>query len=580
MLMSISRLNWSRAALGFCVLLAAVVLAPKGSFGADACLECHGATGLHDGEKALWLEVDFFDTSVHGRLPCADCHKQVGGYPHREDMEVRCDLPCHVRDSSHKDQWDGEVGSVHDDGKKVPCLNCHDGGSAARGGRGELLCIGCHSALDTFGDTYPATIGAISERGHARARSDGRAPSCKTCHGHHGIGSAEEARAACSTSRCHPDKPAAFGAIFDHGEGAGLKPWAGAKGVMGIIAIILAGVLLLHSIRSEGERADDGLTTPASVEIFDPINKWIHILAIVGTIFALATGPLLHFPTLAKSLGVETGLLSIFHGLFGFSAFGAWLLHLAKLCVDWLEGLTPVGLIPRPADLPQFFKSILWQVGVVKDAPAYGRFGYKERFSYALFFLLVPVMAVTGFAISNPARLSTLLGPGVLMNAVSIHLALGLFFALCLVWHLYFSMFQPAALWFNYSWITGRAPFSRAWRMRRGWAEEIVKELNQGLEPGEEPVDESVSVEELLERGNSAALEGRYKEAALHFVKALELYPGYSQALYNLGVSLYKAGDKKRAEIVLKKYLAQDEFGAPAPKARELINRIENEGGE
>ncbi|PLX43100.1 MAG: hypothetical protein C0608_00135 [Deltaproteobacteria bacterium] len=580
MLMSISRLNWIRAGATLSILLTAILLAPGGSLGADACLECHGATGLHDGEKALWLEVDFFDTSVHGRLPCADCHKQVGGYPHRDEMEVRCDLPCHVRDASHKAQWDNERGSAHARSGKVPCLNCHDAGSAARGSRGEILCTGCHSSLDSPNGLYPSSIGAIAERGHARARADGRAPTCKTCHGHHGIGSAEAARGACSTSGCHPDKPISFGAVFDHGKGASLKPWAGSRSAMGFIALFIAGILLLHSFRGERVRAEDGLTTPSSVEIFDPINKWIHILALAGGVFALATGPLLHFPSLAKSLGLETGLLSTFHGLFGFSLLGAWLLHLAKLCVDWLEGLTPVGLLPRPGDIGQFFKSLLWHLGVMKNVTPYGRFGYKERFSYGLFFLLVPTMAFTGFAMSNPGRLSTLLGPNGLMEAASIHLALGLLFVICLAWHIYFSLLQPGALWFNHSWITGRSPFNRVWMMRRGWAEEIVSDLNQGLEPGDEPVDESVSVEELLERGNSAALEGRYREAALHFIKALELYPGYSQALYNLGVSLYKSGDKKRAAIVLKKYLAQDEFGAPAPKARELIRRIEEEGGE
>lgn len=129
-------------------------------------------------------------------------------------------------------------------------------------------------------------------------------------------------------------------------------------------------------------------------------------------------------------------------------------------------------------------------------------------------------------------------------------------------------------LWLNLSWITGRLDWEKAERVRPDWAAEILGGFTDGADaPPAEP-DEAVSAEDLLNQGNAAAHQGKYRVAVQFYDQALALYPGYSQALFNLGVALTRLNERERAREVLQHYLAEDQFGPMSAQARMLLRRL------
>lgn len=541
----------------------------------ETCVECHNVPGIAVGEKSLWIHQEEYEASLHGRLSCSDCHKKVGSFPHLPEMEVRCDLPCHARELTHAVIWETDAGGVHSRKDRPSCIGCHDGGPARRKPDSGPLCRGCHENLEPAAAIYPSTPGDLARRGHGRAAAENRAPDCDSCHGHHGVEESESARSSCMKEGCHPNENPKFGLFFTHAAQTPPKPWGGVKllflGLLGLLAV----VFLAHSLRYEEPATPEGVKTPQKVEVLDQIDLMLHFFAMAAVVMALATGPFLQFPGLSS---VDPSSFGFAHGAAGITALLVWVFHFSRVTIEWLEGRNPWGLLPGTSDAKAMFRGVAGGFGAGAP-PERGRFNYRERFSYAAFVLAAPVMVFTGYVVGHPSRFSGLLGPSGVMGSATLHSALGLLILLPLIWHLYFALLQPGNLWFNGSFITGKIPFERALRVRPDWARGIIEEITAGLEPPKETEEEEVTVESLLEKGNEAAREGQYKVACYHFLKALELYPGYSQALYNLGVVLYKSGDFKRSAIVLEKFLTQDPFGPASGKARELIGEMKKKGG-
>ena len=312
------------------------------------------------------------------------------------------------------------------------------------------------------------------------------------------------------------------------------------------------------------------MTTPSHVEVLDPVDRWLHLGAVIGALGALFTGPLLRFPGAAEWFGASLPAAGFAHGALSSLALAAWGLHLVRVCLAWLDGRNPWGLVPRLSDLREAWEDL--REGVGPDAPeaARGRYSYRERTPYGALQLALPLLCVTGWAVSHPGVAAGWIGAGGLVSVSGFHAALGLLTIPFLLWHVYFAHLQPAALYWNGAWLTGKVPWGRLEAMWPGWAREITAEvLPGGVEEPEAP-----SVQSLLEEGNRAAREGRYGEAAGAYEEALRLYPGYSQALYNLGVARARQGERARASEALERFLEQDPFSPVAGRARDLLTEL------
>ncbi len=130
-----------------------------------------------------------------------------------------------------------------------------------------------------------------------------------------------------------------------------------------------------------------------------------------------------------------------------------------------------------------------------------------------------------------------------------------------------------AAPSFRQAIFTGMVPRERA-EKRDGWISELMGERILIPVPREETSEtdrESEQVRTILEEGNRLVREGKFGEAAEAFEGALALYPGYSQARFNLGVARWKEGKEDLAEEQFRRFIETDPFNPMAEKAREIL---------
>jgi len=94
----------------------------------DGCLSCHAYEGLNFIDengvfRSATIDSEHYASSLHGSVPCKDCHREVIDYPHKvENTEVDCGASCHIEEPSEGVKYSHDViheemdKSVHADG--------------------------------------------------------------------------------------------------------------------------------------------------------------------------------------------------------------------------------------------------------------------------------------------------------------------------------------------------------------------------------------------------------------------------------------------------------------------------------
>jgi len=94
----------------------------------DGCMSCHALEGLsfidkHGVTRSTSINRSHYYSSLHGSVPCKDCHRKIVNYPHKvENGYADCTESCHVEEPSegvaytHKPIHKEMKASVHGDG--------------------------------------------------------------------------------------------------------------------------------------------------------------------------------------------------------------------------------------------------------------------------------------------------------------------------------------------------------------------------------------------------------------------------------------------------------------------------------
>lgn len=85
----------------------------------DGCLSCHAYEGLDYIDKngvmrSSTISRSHYSSSLHGSVPCKDCHREIIDYPHKvENTEVDCSESCHIEEPSEGIKYSHDV--IHDE---------------------------------------------------------------------------------------------------------------------------------------------------------------------------------------------------------------------------------------------------------------------------------------------------------------------------------------------------------------------------------------------------------------------------------------------------------------------------------
>ena len=116
MFLSLGLLFWSQSAA-----------AAQSQTDPDGCLVCHALPGLQfindkGARRNLTIDSKHYGASLHGNVPCSDCHASLRSFPHEEDEGVDCAAQCHLEEPSessaytHKEVAEEMQESVHNKG--------------------------------------------------------------------------------------------------------------------------------------------------------------------------------------------------------------------------------------------------------------------------------------------------------------------------------------------------------------------------------------------------------------------------------------------------------------------------------
>ncbi len=154
---------------------------------------------------------------------------------------------------------------------------------------------------------------------------------------------------------------------------------------------------------------------------FSPVQRTFHAVLAMAFLTQGATGlSRMYMETawgrrLGSLFGGYEGALRV-HEIVGLMMIVGFALHLLYLflILDWRKLpktlFGPDSLLPRPADIREFFQHLAWIVGR-GAAPRFDRWGYWEKFDYWAVFWGIPVLGLTGILLAYPLLASRVI-PG------------------------------------------------------------------------------------------------------------------------------------------------------------------------
>ncbi len=111
----------------------------------------------------------------------------------------------------------------------------------------------------------------------------------------------------------------------------------------------------------------------------------------------------------------------------------------------------------RKRDFRDFLQALRFNLGMEKEYPRFGKYGYKEKFQYWGATIGIVLISATGMILWAETFSMTFLPKFVLDLTLVIHGYQGLLaFVILLFWHLYIVHLHPSVFPMNDAWLTGK----------------------------------------------------------------------------------------------------------------------------
>lgn len=312
-----------------------------------------------------------------------------------------------------------------------------------------------------------------------------------------------------------------------------------------------------------------------------PNQRAQHALLAVTIAVALPTG---------LALGRAPGggaAVGAWHMAAGFGSLALLVYHLLYLSIlGYVESLGWAGFPLRwkSGDGGAALAEGSFLFGRASARPEAGEYRSSQKALYWWTLAALLLLGATGLGVAFWDRIGTL---PLLPRLAALHRGCALLLLSSFLWHLYGVLSWEGRWWPEWSWITGGLDADKArLKVPGAWRRQLEESARASGAPAAAPEEaararqeqEKEQVQEELEKGNRLALDERYVEALYHYRRALEFYPGYSQARYNMARVLARMGEREMALEAFRQFLAADPFHPLAPKAQEAIRELQAGG--
>lgn len=391
--------------------------------------------------------------------------------------------------------------------RDVPvCTDCHgehqilapsDAGSPVSPTNQSLLTCGhCHGDV-RLSEKYGLPTDKVPSYGssyHGLAVKAGgtTAASCASCHGVHDILPSSDPGSrihpdnlAATCSECHPGTTGtrfAIGPVHVVESDANFPVVYWIRLIYIIIIVGAVGFMLLHVtldfIRKFGEPELRALSAaPASgAERMMPGFRIAHALVMISFPVLVYSGFALTYPDtwwawpLTKMGPDFRGMV---HRIAAVVIIVALILHVLHLIVSPRARACIRLMVPAWADLRELIQRFSYYVGLRKEPVHSPQVGYIEKIEYLAFWWGMFVMTITGLLLWYEDFMLHELPSWAPAAMTAIHFYEAVLATLSiLIWHMYWTVFDPAVYPMDLSWLTGKAPASREWERGESGAPE------------------------------------------------------------------------------------------------------------
>ncbi|MFW6160347.1 MAG: cytochrome b/b6 domain-containing protein, partial [Acidobacteriota bacterium] len=474
----------------------------------ETCGICHQDLDLTKKYNILIQRpIEIYESSIHGQATkegvfaaatCNDCHSTGGtahkifspGYPESTINHFNIPLTCgKCHQEVEKEYWEGIHGELVSRGQTdAPvCTDCHgehgilspdDPRSPVSSIRlAEATCAPCHESV-RLSEKYGLPLGRLasfidSYHGLKTKAGDQYVANCASCHGVHKIlpssdpeSTIHPANLQKTCGACHSGISAELAQSPIHGlggEGLQTKAASIVQNIYIAAIIIIIGLMGIHWLIDLIRQIILVARKKPQVRRMNANELWQHTLLMISFIVLVITGFSLRFDqawitrfffgweggfklrgTIHRVASVVLIVTTIWHVIYLFSRRGR------RFFVD---------MWPRLGDFRNFIQKILFNLGLSKKEPRFGRFSYIEKAEYWALIWGNAVMIVTGILLWFDNYFVRIFPKGVLDVSLVIHYYEAILASLAiLIWHLYSSVFNPRVYPMNPSWLTGKMP--------------------------------------------------------------------------------------------------------------------------
>ena len=485
---------------------------------ADTCATCHSDPKFLAKHQIPFAKpVEAYRLTVHGRevakgnikaASCSDCHGSHGILPSSDPKakvnRVNVASTCGVCHSAIQAVY---ADSVHGLAMKrglndaPTCTDCHgehsilapsEIGSLVNAGRvSTVTCGRCHgderlNSRFNFGDK----VSAYQDSFHGLANRGGqnRAANCASCHGVHNILPSSDIRSTVNPAnlkhtcgQCHSGVGDKIAQGKVHVRTAGGIEHSSVKWIRLAYYFLIPmtiGFMLFHNGIDWLAKLRRGPHHGATHESFPRMNRTFrltHALVMVSFITLVGTGFALKFPEagwvkLFQALDPHSSIRGLVHRIAAVVMIAATVLHFLHLAWSRRDRVILVELLPSPQDAKDIFNMLRFNLGLTKERPTFGMFGYAEKMEYWAFMWGTVVMAVTGILLWAQNLSLRYFPIWVLDAATAAHWYEAILATLSiLVWHWYLVIFDPDVYPMDLAWLTGQAPADHIRATRPGY---------------------------------------------------------------------------------------------------------------